>query len=60
MTTIEAALAHPRVARIARALESRPGAIVPEDGIARHAAVAVIMRLADDGDVELRMIKRAA
>jgi 8-oxo-dGTP pyrophosphatase MutT (NUDIX family) len=60
MTTVERALAHPRVARIARALASRPGAIVPEDGVARHAAVAVIMRLADDGDVELLMIKRAA
>ena len=60
MTTVEGALAHPRVARIARALAGRPGAIVPEDGVARHAAVAVIMRLADDGDVELLMIKRAA
>jgi 8-oxo-dGTP pyrophosphatase MutT (NUDIX family) len=60
VTTVLAALAHPRIARIAGALAERPGAVLPEDGIARHAAVALILRLADDGDAELLMIKRAA
>ncbi len=60
MTDVAAALRHPRIARIARILETREGAVIPPDGIARHAAVALIMRLADDGDVELLMIKRAA
>src|SRR5688500_5611183 len=41
-------------------LAERPGVVIPPDGVARHAAVALIMRLADDGDVELLMIKRAA
>ena len=60
MTTIAEALEHPRIARIARALADHPGAVIPGDGIARHAAVALILRLADDGDVELLMIQRAA
>ena len=58
MTTIARALAHPRVARIARMLAERPG-VVLDDPVARHAAVALILRLADDGDVELLMIQRA-
>lgn len=60
MTTVANALAHRRVARIARALAERPGAILPGDDVARHAAVALILRLADDGDVELLMIRRSA
>ncbi len=58
MSTVAAALAHPRVARIARMLAERPG-VVLDDPVARHAAVALILRLADDGDVELLMIQRA-
>ncbi len=60
MTTVDDALAHPRIARIARALAQHPGVVLPGDGIARHAAVALILRLADDGDVELLMIRRAS
>lgn len=60
MSTIEAALAHPRVVRITRSLAQRPGTVISDDTVSRRAAVAVIMRLADDGDVELLMIKRAA
>ena len=41
-------------------LDAQPGAVITPDGVARHAAVALIMRLAEDGDVELLMIKRAA
>src|SRR5687768_14443779 len=57
---LAAALEHPRIAHIADMLARRPGALITPDGIARHAAVALIMRLAQDGDVELLMIKRAA
>jgi 8-oxo-dGTP pyrophosphatase MutT (NUDIX family) len=60
MTTIDDALAHPRVVRIVRALATHPGAVVVGDGVARHAAVALMLRLAEDDDVELLMIKRAA
>lgn len=60
MTDVAAALRHPRIARIARMLEAQPGLTMQVEGGARHAAVALIMRLADDGDVELLMIKRAA
>lgn len=60
MSDVRAALTHPRIVRIARALETRPGTVITPDDVARHAAVALIMRLADDGDVELLMIKRAA
>ena len=59
MTTIAEALAHPRIARIARILAGQPGAVIDES-VARHAAVALILRLAEDGDVELLMIQRAA
>lgn len=41
-------------------LARHPGAVITPDDVARHAAVAVIMRLAQDDDVELLMIKRAA
>jgi 8-oxo-dGTP pyrophosphatase MutT (NUDIX family) len=60
MTTVADALAHPRIARLAHALAEHPGAVLPGDGVARHAAVALILRLADDGDAELLMIRRAA
>lgn len=60
MTTASEALAHPRIARIARALVEHPGALIPGDGVARHAAVALILRVADDGDAELLMIRRAS
>ena len=57
---LAAALQHPRIARISALLVRRSGAVITPDGGARHAAVALIMRLAHDGDVELLMIKRAA
>lgn len=60
MSTVEAALEHPGIARIARTLGRCPGAVLDRDGVSRCAAVAVIMRLGNDGDVELLMIERAA
>lgn len=60
MTSIQAALAHPRIARIARALERHPGVVLPADPASRHAAVALIMRRDEADDVEMLMIRRAA
>jgi len=60
VTDVGAAMRHPRIARVARTLAERPGEIMAGDGGETRAAVALIMRLADDGEVELLMIKRAA
>ena len=61
MSSLDATLAHARVARVARELARRSGAVIPPDAVSRHAAVALIMRLDEgDGDVELLMIRRAS
>ncbi len=60
MNDVAAAMRHPRIARVARTLAERPGVVMAGDTGATRAAVALIMRLADDGDVEMLMIKRAA
>ncbi len=52
-------LEDPDVARLARALERRPGAVVVPDEPTREAAVAVVLRHGDRGALELLMIKRA-
>ena len=57
---LAAALQHPRVVRLRALLAQRPGALITPESAARHAAVALILRLAQDGDIELLMIKRAA
>ena len=49
---------HPLLKRIARALEARPGALAPDDGAPRRAAVAVVFRDAND-QIELLLIKRS-
>lgn len=63
MTTLEALLVHPDVARLARALDERPGhKIEPqaEDGrVARLAAIGLVLRPGAEGHPELLMIKRA-
>jgi 8-oxo-dGTP pyrophosphatase MutT (NUDIX family) len=59
---LAAALAHPELARLAGALVARPGmpAIIrPDDRPPRHAAVALVLRLGDDGTPELLLVKRA-
>lgn len=59
MTTLDALLAHPDVARLARALDERPGRqVVPDEG-ARLAAIALVLRPGIAGEPELLMIKRA-
>lgn len=61
MTPLDALLAHPDIARLARSFDERPGvAIVPaEDEAVRWAAIALVVRAGPDGHPELLMIKRA-
>jgi 8-oxo-dGTP pyrophosphatase MutT (NUDIX family) len=57
---LEAALAHPVVARLQRTLSERPGAQLPLAEPLRRAAVALILRgTPDGGALEILMIKRA-
>jgi 8-oxo-dGTP pyrophosphatase MutT (NUDIX family) len=57
--TLEPVLAHPDVARLARALEEYPGVPEVPGPHARQAAIALILRIGSAGDPELLMIKRA-
>ena len=59
MSTLDALLAHPDVARLARRLAEHPGKPLEPDGIARLAAIALVLRPSPDGEPELLMIKRA-
>jgi 8-oxo-dGTP pyrophosphatase MutT (NUDIX family) len=55
----DALLDHPTLRRIARALEARPGALAPDDGAPRRAAVAVVFRCTAADELELLLIKRS-
>lgn len=57
--TLEETLAHPEIARLARALEQRPGREVEPDPPMRLAAIALVIRVGNLGEPELLMIKRA-
>lgn len=59
MTSLAALLAHPDVARLARALDERPGRSIAPQGAMRLAAIALVLRPGEAGDPELLMIKRA-
>lgn len=59
MTSLAALLAHPDVARLARALDERPGRPIAPEGPMRLAAIALVLRPGEAGDPELLMIKRA-
>jgi 8-oxo-dGTP pyrophosphatase MutT (NUDIX family) len=63
MTMTDASLtavrAHPEIARLAAALEEHPGETVAPEGPMRLAAVLLVLRLGDQGEPELLMIKRA-
>jgi 8-oxo-dGTP pyrophosphatase MutT (NUDIX family) len=50
---------HPTLAQLRRALRERPGALAPDDGAPRRAAVAIVRRHVGDGPVELLLIKRS-
>ena len=52
-------LAHPEIARLARALADRPGVVAVPDAAARLAAVALVVRVGTGGDPELLFIRRA-
>jgi 8-oxo-dGTP pyrophosphatase MutT (NUDIX family) len=56
---IEEVLAHPMVARLARSLMRRAPREIHAGAASRRAAVALILRVADAGVLELLMIKRA-
>jgi 8-oxo-dGTP pyrophosphatase MutT (NUDIX family) len=58
-STLAAVRAHPEIARLAVALLERPGEQVEPEGVARLAAVLLLLRLGDQGEPELLMIKRA-
>jgi len=59
VTALDAVLAHPDVARLARRLAARSGRQLEAEGVARYAAIALVLRLGADGEPELLMIKRA-
>jgi 8-oxo-dGTP pyrophosphatase MutT (NUDIX family) len=59
VTSIDALLAHPDVARLARRLAEQAGRVMESDGIARYAAIALVLRPSRIGEPELLMIKRA-
>jgi len=63
VTKLEELLLHPDVARLARALDERPGRqIEPRtegDRVPRLAAIALVLRPGSEGNPELLMIKRA-
>ena len=59
MTSLDALLAHPDVARLALRLAAHPGRTMELEGAARYAAIALVLRPSDVGEPELLMIKRA-
>jgi len=50
---------HPLLRRLERALAERPGTLAPDDGAPTRAAVAIVLRNAGDGVIELLLIKRS-
>jgi 8-oxo-dGTP pyrophosphatase MutT (NUDIX family) len=56
---IERVLGHPMVQRVTRALAQRVPHSLEPDAAARRAAVALILRLGDEGLLQLLMIRRA-
>ena len=59
MTSLDALLAHPDVARLALRLAERSGRPLESDGLSRFAAIALVLRPSTTGEPELLMIKRA-
>lgn len=59
MTSLDALLSHPDVARLAVRLAARRGRTLELEGAARFAAIALVLRPSDAGEPELLMIKRA-
>lgn len=59
MTSLDALLAHPDIARLAIRLAERRGQTLEAEGLMRYAAIALVLRSSDAGEPELLMIKRA-
>jgi 8-oxo-dGTP pyrophosphatase MutT (NUDIX family) len=59
VTSLDAILAHPDVARLARRLAARSGLQLEPEGASRYAAIALVLRLGANDEPELLMIKRA-
>lgn len=59
MSPLDALLAHADVAALARRLAARAGRPIEPDGVARLAAIALVLRASGGGEPELLMIKRA-
>jgi 8-oxo-dGTP pyrophosphatase MutT (NUDIX family) len=59
VTSLDALLAHPDVARLALRLAAHRGRMLELEGAARYAAIALVLRPSDIGEPELLMIKRA-
>jgi 8-oxo-dGTP pyrophosphatase MutT (NUDIX family) len=59
VTALDAVLAHPDVARLARRLAARSGRQLEAEGVSRYAAIALVLRLGAADEPELLMIKRA-
>jgi 8-oxo-dGTP pyrophosphatase MutT (NUDIX family) len=59
VTTLDALLTHPDVARLALRLAAQSGRIIETDGIKRFAAIALVLRPTESGEPELLLIKRA-
>jgi 8-oxo-dGTP pyrophosphatase MutT (NUDIX family) len=59
VSPLDALLAHADVAALARRLAARTGRRIEPDGVARLAAIALVLRSSTAGNPELLMIKRA-
>jgi 8-oxo-dGTP pyrophosphatase MutT (NUDIX family) len=59
VSSLDALLAHPDVARLAQRLAERPGQTIEATGPLRYAAIALVLRPSANGEPELLMIKRA-
>jgi len=59
VTPLDALLAHPDIARLARRLAAHSGRALELEAGYRYAAIALVLRAASSGEPELLMIKRA-
>lgn len=57
--TLKTVLAHPDLRRLAAALERAPGRQIDPETPMRFAAIALVLRLGEQGEPEMLMIKRA-
>jgi 8-oxo-dGTP pyrophosphatase MutT (NUDIX family) len=58
-TSLDALLERPDLARLVVRLAAHPGRTIALEGATRYAAIALVLRPSDPGDLDLLMIKRA-